>query len=110
MNHFFKTSKPRFFYFNFVVDTLDENMDADRFITFLERLIGSCDKKVFLILDNLPVHHAKLVKAWVEEHNEQIAFLYLPAYSPDFNPDEYLNNDFKRNVNKEHIPVTKVQY
>ncbi|MGB5965689.1 MAG: transposase [Sulfurimonadaceae bacterium] len=79
-------------------------MDTDLFVTFLERLIKSSDKKVFLILDNLRVHHSKIVKAWVKEHQEQIALFYLPAYSLDLNPDEYLNNDFKRNVNKEHIP------
>ena len=85
----------------------EQNMDANLFVTFLERLIESSDKKVFLILDNLRVHHAKIVKAWVEEHKNQIALFYLPAYSPDLNPDEYLNNDFKRNVNKESIPVNK---
>ena len=83
----------------------EQNMDADLFITFLERLIKSSDKKIFLILDNLRVHHSKIVKAWVEEHQEKIALFYLPAYSPDLNPDEYLNNDFKRNVNSKYIPT-----
>ncbi len=36
-----------------------------------------------------------------------IQLYYLPAYSPDPNPNEYLNNDFKRNVNKENIPINK---
>ena len=85
----------------------DQNLDADLFITFLERLIRSNDRKVFLILDNLRIHHAKVVKAWVEEHCDAIELFYLPAYSPDLNPDEYLNNDLKRNVNKEHIPSNK---
>ena len=85
----------------------EQNMDANLFITFLERLIASSDKKIFLILDNLRIHHAKLVKAWVEEHQKDIALFYLPAYSPDLNPDEYLNNDFKRNVNAKHIPINK---
>ena len=85
----------------------EENMDADLFITFLERLIESSERKIFLILDNLRVHHSKIVKAWVEEHQTKIALFYLPAYSPDLNPDEYLNNDFKRNVNKESIPINK---
>jgi len=85
----------------------EQNMDAALFITFLERLIESSEKKIFLILDNLRVHHAIIVKAWVEEHHDQIALFYLPAYSPDLNPDEYLNNDFKRNVNKENIPINK---
>ena len=85
----------------------EQNMDANLFITFLERLIESSDKKIFLILDNLRIHHAKLVKAWVEEHQSKIALFYLPSYSPDLNPDEYLNNDFKRNVNSKHIPINK---
>ena len=86
----------------------EQNMDADLFITFLQRLIDSSDRKVFLILDNLRVHHSKIVKSWVEDHSEKIKLFYLPAYSPDLNPDEYLNNDFKRNVNAEHIPTNKV--
>jgi transposase len=83
----------------------EQNMDADLFVTFLERLIESSNKKIFLILDNLRVHHSKIVKAWVEEHQSKIALFYLPAYSPDLNPDEYLNNDFKRNVNAKSIPM-----
>jgi len=85
----------------------EQNMDADLFVSFLERLIESSDKKIFLILDNLRVHHANIVKDWVENHEKHIALFYLPAYSPDLNPDEYLNNDFKRNVNKEKIPKNK---
>lgn len=85
----------------------DQNMDAKLFIEFLTRLIKSSERKIFLILDNLRVHHAKVVTAWVKEHQKKIALFYLPAYSPDLNPDEYLNNDFKRNVNKEHIPANK---
>ena len=83
----------------------EKNMDAELFITFLERLIEGSNKKIFLILDNLRVHHSKIVKAWVEEHKEKIALFYLPAYSPDLNPDEYLNNDFKRNANAKNIPT-----
>ena len=83
----------------------EQNMDAELFITFLERLIEGSDKKIFLILDNLRVHHSKIVKAWVEEHKEKIALFYLPAYSPDLNLDEYLNNDFKRNANAKNIPT-----
>lgn len=75
-------------------------MDAVQLIDFLERLIRDADRKVYLILDNLRVHHAKKVKAWVEEHADQIELHYLPAYSPDLNPDEYLNNDLKGEVRK----------
>ena len=83
----------------------DESINVERFIDFMQRVIDSNDKKVYLIVDNLRVHHAKLVKAWIEEHSDQIAIYYLPPYSPEFNPDEYLNQDYKRNANKHHIPL-----
>ena len=81
----------------------------DKFIGFLKKVIKSSNKKVFMIVDNLRVHHAKLVKQWVEKHKEQIAIFYLPPYSPEFNPDEYLNQDYKRNTNKNNISFTKTQ-
>ena len=87
----------------------DESINVDRFIEFLQKIIDSSDKKVYMIVDNLRVHHAKLVTAWVEEHKDKIALFYLPPYSPEFNPDEYLNQDYKRNANKNNIPFTQVQ-
>jgi len=84
----------------------EESINIDRFIDFMQKVIDSNNgKKVYLIVDNLRVHHAKLVKAWIEEHQNQIAIFYLPPYSPEFNPDEYLNQDYKRNANKNNIPT-----
>lgn len=87
----------------------DESINVDRFIDFLEKVIKSSNKKVYMIVDNLRVHHAKLVTAWIEEHKDEIAIFYIPPYSPEFNPDEYLNQDYKRNANKNNIPFTKTQ-
>jgi len=87
----------------------DESINVDRFIDFLQKVIDSSSKKVYMIVDNLRVHHAKLVTAWIEEHKDKISIFYLPPYSPEFNPDEYLNQDYKRNANKNNIPFTKVQ-
>ena len=70
------------------------------FIKFLTRLIKSSPKKIHLIVDNLRVHHAKLVKAWVAQRAEEIELHYLPSYSPDLNPDEYLNCDLKTELAK----------
>ena len=50
---------------------------------------------MFLILDNLGVHHSKPVKAWLAEHAEQMEVFYLPSYSPELNPDERLNAGLK---------------
>jgi len=87
----------------------DEAINTERFLDFLQKVIDSSDRKVYLILDNLRVHHAKIVKAWVEEHKDQIELFYLPAYSPDLNPDEYLNQDYKQSANRNNVPTTKKQ-
>ncbi|MFV0390515.1 MAG: transposase, partial [Paludibacteraceae bacterium] len=41
--------------------------------------------------DNLRVHHSKPVKEWAEKNKKKIALFFLPSYSPELNPDEYLN-------------------
>ncbi|MFA0813236.1 IS630 family transposase, partial [Microbulbifer epialgicus] len=74
------------------------SMNADRLIDFLKRLIKTAGRKVYLILDNLRVHHARVVKAWLAEHEDEIEIYYLPSYSPELNPDEYLNCDLKGGV------------
>ena len=73
-------------------------MNSQTLIKFMERLIKDYDKKVFLILDNLKVHHSYIVKDWLNEHIEQIEVFFLPSYSPELNPDEYLNYDLKTGV------------
>ena len=74
-------------------------IDSDRLISFVQTIVQTADgRKVYLILDNLRVHHSKKVSEWVEEHKHQIRLFHLPPYSPEYNPDEYLNNDLKRNL------------
>jgi len=76
----------------------EEKMNADMLIKFMKRLTKDSKRKVFLILDNLRVHHCKVVMAWLEANKEQIEVFYLPSYSPELNPDEYLNGDLKRHL------------
>lgn len=76
----------------------DGSMNTDILIDFCKRLIKSAQRKVFLVLDNLRVHHARIFKAWLAEHAEEIEVFYLPSYSPELNPDEYLNCDLKAGV------------
>ena len=75
-----------------------ERMNADTFIKFMKRLIKDADRKVFLILDNLRVHHSYKARDWLAEHTDQIEVFFLPSYSPELNPDEYLNCDLKAGV------------
>ncbi len=73
----------------------DDKFTAEVLIQFLEQLLKSSDRKIHLILDNLRVHHAKVVKQWLADKEQQIEIHYLPSYSPELNPDEYLNCDLK---------------
>lgn len=84
-------------------------MNADILIDFLRRLIKGASKKVFLILDNLRVHHSKPVKAWLAEHRDDIEVFYLPSYSPELNPDEMANADIKQAVTTQAPARTKLQ-
>jgi len=85
------------------------NMNADKLIDFMRRLVKDTDKKVFLILDNLRVHHAKKVMAWLDKHKARIELFYLPPYAPEYNPDELLNSDLKRGVGNRAMPKSKAE-
>jgi transposase len=73
-------------------------LNVNLFIDFLRRLVRDAGQKVFLIVDNPRVHHAKSVMEWIAKHKSRIAIFYLPAYAPEHNPDEYLNNDLKQQM------------
>jgi transposase len=75
-----------------------KGITAQLLIKFMRRLIKDAQRKVFLIVDNLRVHHSQEVMPWIQAHQEQIALFHLPSYSPELNPDEYLNNDLKAKV------------
>lgn len=83
---------------------IDGNVDHQKLIEFFEALILDADRKVFLILDNLGVHHCKPVKAWLAERRDKVEVFYLPSYSPELNPEERLNADLKH-VIRSKVPI-----
>lgn len=70
------------------------------FLEFLKRLVAAAPRKILLIADRLQAHKTPEVQTWLWEHAGQIEVFYLPAYSPELNPVEYLNNDMKGTVNE----------
>ena len=82
---------------------LDGAITAAMLILFLGRLIRDAGGKVFLILDRLRVHRAHAVQDWLAEHATQIEVFYLPAYSPELNPDEGVNGDLKQAVTRQPL-------
>ena len=86
-----------------------DSMNTDKLIDFMSWLITDCKKKVFLVLDNLRVHHAKKVTEWLEEHRDRSELFYLPPYSPEYEPDELPNSDIKRNAGARQSPRTQTE-
>jgi len=81
---------------NFMV--FKSRFDANVFLGFLKRMVHQIKRRVFLIIDGHPVHHAIKIKSWIKKHTDQISLFYLPGYSPQLNPDEMLNQDVKSNA------------
>lgn len=82
-------------------------LDAKRFIAFMARLIKDARQKVFLIVDNLRVHKAKQVRDRLAANKAAIEVFYLPPYAPEYNPEEYLNNDIKQQLKRKSRPKDK---
>jgi len=69
-------------------------LTAKRFIAYLEvHLLPLLIGNKTLILDPHPVHRAKIVRKFLDDH--QIHYVYLPPYSPELNPIEEAWSKFK---------------
>jgi transposase len=86
--------------------TYDRTMNGAQFISFLEQLLNETDKKILLITDRLSAHDCEAVWEWIDQHGDRIDMEFLPRYSPEMNPVEYLNNDMKGNVHDAGLPNT----
>lgn len=75
--------------------TVKGKLTAGRFIEFLERLLKNQTTPIFLIVDGHPVHRSVRVKTFVESTEGRLKLFYLPAYSPELNPDEQVWNQLK---------------
>jgi len=80
-----------------------KSMNAEVLIKFLKRLIKDSNRKLILILDNLRVHHAAVVRDWLKGKDDKLEIFFLPSYSPELNPDEYLNNDIKQGIHSKTL-------
>jgi transposase len=76
--------------------TYKGGMNAELFIGLLKELMRHRKKPLFLVLDSLPAHKAKIVQEYVESTNGKLEFHFLPGYAPELNPDELIWNHVKR--------------
>lgn len=75
-----------------------QQLTAQVLLRFMERLIAQRTRKLMWIVDRHPVHRSHKVRQWLQEHQDTIEMQFLPSYSPQLNPAEYLNGDVKQGV------------
>ncbi len=71
-----------------------------KFLKFIRDLQRDAGHPIVLIVDNLRIHHARVVRAWLRKRRHLVRVFYLPAYSPELNADELVNSDLKIGVGK----------
>lgn len=69
---------------------IDGRLSAGVFCEFLDRLMHGEDGHVFLVVDGHPTHKAKVVRHHLERFDGRLRIYFLPPYSPELNPDEYV--------------------
>ena len=70
-------------------------LNATRFIEFLKAFMRNRRRRVFLVIDGLPAHKARLVAAYVQSLEGRLELHFLPGYAPDLNPDEFVWNHLR---------------
>jgi transposase len=76
--------------------TYKGGLNADLFVTMLKLLMRRRRNPLYLVLDNLPSHKAKVVRDYVEATRGKLELHFLPGYAPELNPDELVWNYMKR--------------
>jgi transposase len=92
---------------DFHFDVFEGNMNATRFIEFCKKLLHDVGGKVFLIVDGVGYHKAKMVHEYVESTEGQLEIFLLPPYSPELNPDEWVWKNVKHDQIKKSVPMNK---
>ncbi len=59
------------------------------FIEHCKRLLADNRRPVFLVVDGHSSHTSKMTSKWIRSTNGKLRLFYLPAYSPQLNPDEW---------------------
>jgi transposase len=88
----------------------DKSMNAVVFVNFLRRLFKTNPgRKIFLIADNLRVHHAIKTQEFVAKHRKEIQIDFLPAYYPELNAVEMINNHIKTLFRQQVPPANQAE-
>jgi len=67
---------------------VEGNTTAETSVAFLQQLREAYDEPLIVIWDNGPAHRGEAMRAYLTTPGLRLRLVALPAYSPDFNPDE----------------------
>jgi transposase len=81
--------------------------NADVFIAFCKALVHDCPTPVFLIVDGSSAHTATAVAEYVKTTQGRLQLFFLPPYSPELNPDEWVWNNVKNTQVKRAVPMSQ---
>ncbi|TQM11044.1 IS630 family transposase [Pseudonocardia kunmingensis] len=84
--------------------TFTGKMNADVFIDYCRDLLNDDGGTVFLIIDGHPVHRSRAVKDFAASTEGRPRLFFLPPYSPELNPDEWV----WKNVKHDRIGKTAI--
>jgi len=68
------------------------NSTTETSVAFLQQLRAKHSGQVIVIWDNGPAHRGPAMREYLATPDLQLRLVALPAYSPDFNPDEAIWN------------------
>lgn len=88
---------------------IDGRFNSEVFETFLKQMIKYSRQKIYFVTDGHPAHKTKKLNEWLSANKNKIEVFFLPPYSPELNPQEYVNQDVKTNVIGKKRPINKVQ-
>ncbi len=76
--------------------TYSGGLNGERFVELLREMMKGRRRPIHLVLDGLPAHKTKGVRAYVESLKGKLTLHFLPGYAPDLNPDELVWSYTKR--------------
>lgn len=88
---------------------IDGRFNSEVFETFLKQMIKYSRQKIYFVTDGHPAHKTKKLNEWLSANKNKIEVFFLPPYSPELNPQEYVNQDVKTNIIGKKRPINKVQ-
>jgi transposase len=76
---------------------LSGNLNSEKFIDYLKMLMHDIADPIFLIADGYPSHKSKKTLDFVKSTEGRLNLFFLPPYSPELNPDEWVWKSIKHN-------------